>query len=203
MERVLSVLDGAVLVVSAVEGVQAQTRVLMRTLRRLRIPTLVFVNKVDRGGARHGSVLREISEKLTPAVVAMGSVDAPGGRDARCTPYTQADADFTDRVTELLADHDDALLEAYVENAAPLPYARLREELATRTGRAETHPVYFGSAITGVGVDALIGGIRELLPASRGDAAWAGLRHGLQGGARAGRREDRVRPDVLGHGTRP
>jgi ribosomal protection tetracycline resistance protein len=52
VERVLSVLDGAVLVVSAVEGVQAQTRVLMRALQRLRIPTLVFVNKVDRAGAR-------------------------------------------------------------------------------------------------------------------------------------------------------
>ncbi|WP_309234099.1 TetM/TetW/TetO/TetS family tetracycline resistance ribosomal protection protein [Micromonospora sp. ATA51] len=48
VERVLGVLDGAVLVVSAVEGVQAQTRVLMRTLQRLRIPTLIFVNKVDR-----------------------------------------------------------------------------------------------------------------------------------------------------------
>src|SRR6266550_7297544 len=44
VERVLGVLDGAVLVVSAVEGVQAQTRVLMRTLQRLRIPTLLFVN---------------------------------------------------------------------------------------------------------------------------------------------------------------
>src|SRR6188472_3864782 len=52
VERALSVLDGAVLVVSAVEGVQAQTRVLMRTLRRLRIPTLVFVNKIDRPGAQ-------------------------------------------------------------------------------------------------------------------------------------------------------
>src|SRR3954447_7832606 len=48
VERVLSVLDGAVLVISAVEGVQAQTRVLMRTLQRLRIPTLLFVNKLDR-----------------------------------------------------------------------------------------------------------------------------------------------------------
>ena len=47
VERVLSVLDGAVLVISAVEGVQAQTRVLMRTLQRLRIPTLIFVNKIE------------------------------------------------------------------------------------------------------------------------------------------------------------
>ena len=52
VERVLSVLDGAVLVISAVEGVQAQTRVLMRTLQRLRIPTLIFMNKIDRARRR-------------------------------------------------------------------------------------------------------------------------------------------------------
>src|ERR671911_2396552 len=64
VERVLGVLDGAVLVISAVEGVQAQTRVLMRTLRRLRLPTLVFVNKIDRAGARYEPVLRSIAERL-------------------------------------------------------------------------------------------------------------------------------------------
>src|SRR5919107_1474561 len=61
VERVLSVLDGVVLVVSAVEGVQAQTRVLMRALQRLRIPTLIFVNKIDRGGADPERVLAEIA----------------------------------------------------------------------------------------------------------------------------------------------
>src|ERR1043165_1369195 len=66
VERSLSVLDGAVLVISAVEGVQAQTRVLMRALQRLGIPTLIFVNKIDRTGARHGSLLREIADRLTP-----------------------------------------------------------------------------------------------------------------------------------------
>src|SRR5712664_1408702 len=51
VERTLAVLDGAVLVISAVEGVQAQTRVLMRALRRPGLPMLIFVNKIDRGGA--------------------------------------------------------------------------------------------------------------------------------------------------------
>ena len=75
VERTLGVLDGAVLVVSAVEGVQAQTRVLMRALQRLRIPVLIFVNKIDRGGAGYGRVLRGIAERLTPAIVAMGSLN--------------------------------------------------------------------------------------------------------------------------------
>src|SRR5881409_2748221 len=66
VERVLSVLDGAVLVLSAVEGVQAQTRILMRALQRLRIPTLMFVNKIDRAGADPERVLEGISDRLTP-----------------------------------------------------------------------------------------------------------------------------------------
>ena len=86
VERVLGVLDGVVLVVSAVEGVQPQTRVLMRTLQRLRLPTLVFVNKLDRAGASDERVLRDIAERLTPAVVVMGSVRGLGTRDPGFTP---------------------------------------------------------------------------------------------------------------------
>src|SRR6059036_2913450 len=102
VERALSVLDGAVLVVSAVEGVQAQTRVLMRTLQRLRIPTLVFVNKIDRRGARYDGVLRAIAERLTPAVVPTGTVDGLSAREARFIPEIGA--------YDVLADHDDDLL---------------------------------------------------------------------------------------------
>ena len=78
VERVLSVLDGAVLVVSAVEGVQAQTRVLLRALRRLGIPTLIFVNKIDRRGAQDRALLRQIAATLTPDAVPMVTVARPG-----------------------------------------------------------------------------------------------------------------------------
>jgi ribosomal protection tetracycline resistance protein len=171
VERVLSVLDGAVLVVSAVEGVQAQTRLLMRTLRRLAIPTLVFVNKIDRAGAADARLLRAIAEKLDPAVVAMGSVRGLGTRDAEFTPFTAADAGFAARLADLLADHDDALLAACLDGEATVPARRLRAELARQTGRALVHPVFFGSAITGAGVASLSAGIAELLPAAGGDAA--------------------------------
>jgi ribosomal protection tetracycline resistance protein len=171
VERVLNVLDGAVLVVSAVEGVQAQTRVLMRTLRRLGIPTLIFVNKIDRGGAHAGRALADIARKLSPAVIAMGSAGSEGGRGARYTPYTAADAGFTARLTDLLAEHDDALLSAFVRDEASVSFRRLRRSLAAQTRRALVHPVFFGSAITGAGTGALTAGIRDLLPAADADGA--------------------------------
>ena len=168
VERVLSVLDGAVLVVSAVEGVQAQTRVLLRALRRLRTPTLIFVNKLDRGGADAGRALAAIAERLTPAVVAMGAASGQGTPAAGSCPYGPADAAFTARLAELLADHDDRLLAAYVEGT-PVPYHRLRRALAAQVARGLVHPVFFGSAITGAGVAELTAGITDLLPPAGGD----------------------------------
>ena len=170
VERVLNVLDGAVLVVSAVEGVQAQTRVLMRTLRRLRIPTVVFVNKIDRGGAAPERVLRAIAERLDPAVVAMGSASGLGTRAAAFMPSTAGDAGFASRLVDLLADHDERLLAAYVDGGTTVPFRRLRAELARQTRKALVHPVFFGSAVTGAGVGSLTAGIAELLPAADGDA---------------------------------
>ncbi|WP_225847121.1 translation factor GTPase family protein [Streptomyces sp. HPF1205] len=170
VERVLGVLDGAVLVVSAVEGVQPQTRVLMRTLRRLRIPTLVFVNKIDRHGADPARTLRDIAGRLARDVVPMAAAVAPGTRAARSVPHTAADPAHVSRLTEVLAEHDDALLAAYVADGPPVPYERLRAALAERTAQALVHPVYVGSAITGAGVDALVAGVRELLPARAPDA---------------------------------
>src|SRR3954454_10710876 len=83
VERVLAVLDGAVLVVSAVEGGQAQTLVLWRALRRLRIPTIVFVNKMERAGADPDRVLEAIWMRLSLDVAPLyGSAVTGDGVDA-------------------------------------------------------------------------------------------------------------------------
>ncbi|MEP7024014.1 MAG: translation factor GTPase family protein [Actinomycetota bacterium] len=173
VERVLGVLDGAVLVISAVEAVQPQTRVLMRALQRLRIPTLIFVNKIDRGGAHDIRVLRDISAKLTPAIAVMGSADGLGTRGASFRPYGPADQIFTARLTELLAEHDDAILAAYLDgdSAPPVPYRRLRAALAAQTRQALVYPVFFGSALTGAGTGPLTAGLTSLLPVAAGDSS--------------------------------
>jgi ribosomal protection tetracycline resistance protein len=178
VERALSVLDGVVLVISAVEGVQPQTLILWRALQRLRIPTLFFVNKIDRRGAACERLLGDIAGRLTPAIIPMGSVSGLGTRAATVIPsggtgqhpgqdWGQASGP---RLAEVLADHDDAVLAAYLDDKAAIPADWLLEKLAAQVKDTLVHPVYFGSAITGAGVDALVHGLASLLPVADGQA---------------------------------
>ena len=165
VERVLGVLDGAVLVISAVEGVQPQTRILMRALQRLHVPTLIFVNKIDRAGASEGRVLEAISERLSVEIVPMGTPHGLGTRAASFAPF-QGDAP---ELHARLAERDDALLTAYVDGAS-VSGERLRRELARQTRQGRVHPVFFGSALTGAGVPPLLSAVAELLPSAGGEA---------------------------------
>ncbi|KUL36925.1 GTP-binding protein [Streptomyces sp. NRRL F-4489] len=181
VERVLGVLDGAVLVLSAVEGVQAHTRVLMRTLRAVGLPVLLFVNKIDRSGARRDGLLADIRRRLVPRLVPMTAVRDAGTPSARAVPQSLGgDPEFRARVAETLAESDDALLARVIDGPAPSA-GELRAALAeqVRTGRA--HPVYFGSARTGQGISHLVDGIATLLrppvpdPADEPEAAEAAV----------------------------
>src|ERR1700742_1674454 len=176
VERALSVLDGVVLVVYAVGGVQPHTRILWRALRRLRVPTLFFVNKIDRRGAGYERLLDDIAARLTPDIVPMGSVTGLGRREAAFIPDSAADPAAASRLAEALAEHDDAVLAAYLDgktstgDQAGAPGGWLTRKLAGQVRDTLVHPVFFGSAITGAGVDAVLRGVVTLLPASDGDA---------------------------------
>nr|WSY49624.1 tetracycline resistance ribosomal protection protein Otr(A) [Streptomyces sp. NBC_00886] len=159
VERALEVLDGAVLLLSAVEGVQAQTRVLMRTLRRLRLPTLVFVNKIDRAGARAEGLLADIRSRLTPHVVPLTDVTGLGTPGARVLPRPPGDPDLA----EALAEVDPDVLAAVVDGPRPTP-DDLRKALAARTADGSLHPLLFGSALGGQGVTELVEQLIRLIP---------------------------------------
>ena len=73
VHRSLSVLDGAILVVSAKDGVQAQTRVLFHALRKMKIPTIIFINKIDQSGVVLEQTYQNIREKLTEDMIVMGN----------------------------------------------------------------------------------------------------------------------------------
>ncbi|WP_225858670.1 tetracycline resistance ribosomal protection protein Otr(A) [Streptomyces albicerus] len=162
VERALEVLDGAVLLLSAVEGVQAQTRVLMKTLRRLRLPTLVFVNKIDRAGAREEGLLDDIRRRLTPHIVQLTGVRAIGTAHAHVVPRPLDEP----RTTEALAEVDPGILAAVVDGPPPTR-DELRAALAARTADGSLHPVFFGSALGGQGVAELVETLPRLIPPSQ------------------------------------
>ncbi|MFM6847928.1 MAG: GTP-binding protein [Terrabacter sp.] len=163
VERVLGVLDGAVLVVSAVEGVQPQTRALMGALRRLRVPTVLFVNKVDRSGADVGRVVAEVERRLGVETVLLTDVcDAGRGRAASATEREQDSLDTM--LADVLSTHDDELLAELVAHHGQVGPRRLRDELAHQTAAGEVCPVLAGSAVTGAGVPELLRQVVALLP---------------------------------------
>jgi ribosomal protection tetracycline resistance protein len=164
VERVLGVLDGVVLVVSAVEGVQPQTRLLMRVLQRLALPTLIFVNKIDRLGASPDATLNSIRKRLTGSAVPLGSVRHAGSRLADFAPFAADDREFMEDLATELAEHEEGMLSALGERE-DLAYGSLRSELARQTRASIVHPLIFGSAITGAGISSLERAIVELLPA--------------------------------------
>src|SRR4051794_37875398 len=164
VERSLGVLDAVVLVISAVEGVQAQTRRLLDAIRARGIPVLFFVNKIDRIGAREDELLDEIRTRLKSRVIPFNAVRGLGTREAAVCPVDRAGEHWQSRLIELLTESSEALLAEYVEsNGSPLP-GNVWQEFADQIVRGEITPVFFGSAMTGTGVDQLLSGIELLLP---------------------------------------
>lgn len=169
VDRVLGVLDGAVLVISAVEGVQPQTRVLLRALRHRGIPCLIFVNKIDRRGADVLAVQAQIERRLGVPTLAMGRVERAGTRDAEVIGYAPDDPHFHESLIEVLTELDDESLRAYVDDEIEADTEVWRARLLRQIGRCAVYPLFVGSALTGAGIPALTAGIVELLPPASGD----------------------------------
>lgn len=168
VERVLGLLDAAVVVVSAVEGVQAQTRVLVRALRRLGVPIVFFVNKVDRLGARYQEVMEALAAQLSVRPVAMSTIIDAGSKLARVEALAPRDEPLFSTLCEALGENDEALLDDYVLAPDRLTEERLGRSL-TEQVRGLVHPVFAGAAMSGVGISALASAIGTILPERRPD----------------------------------
>jgi len=164
--RSLRVLDGVVLVVSSVEGVQPQTRRLARAIGAANLPMLIFVNKIDRLGARGEAVLEEIRSKLNLRVVAMNTATGSGDRAAAVVGRDRQSPAWRDPVIDLLAETNERVIAEFDHTGGDLSASFLEAELRAQIAARTIVPVFFGSAITGVGVPELLAGIEEWLPAA-------------------------------------
>jgi ribosomal protection tetracycline resistance protein len=164
VERSLRVLDGVVLVVSAVEGVQPQTRRLARAIRAAGLPLLLFVNKIDRLGARGEPLLADLRRKLNLRVVAMTAPSGLGDRSATVACCDRGDPAWQAPLIDLLAETSERVIEEFERNGSELSPCFLQTELRAQVAAGTVVPVYFGSAITGAGVTELLSGVEEWLP---------------------------------------
>ena len=147
MERVLGVLDCAVLVISAADGVNGQVRVLWRLLDHYRVPTCIFVNKMDQDGADRAALLASIRKELGTRCVDV----MPGSG-------TLADQLESGDVQEEIAVCDDALLDAYLEGE-PVSVS----QMCRLTAERKLFPVLFGAALREQGVPELLECLDTLL----------------------------------------
>ena len=164
VERALGVLDAVVLVVSAVEGVQPQTRRLSRAIANLGLPCLIFVNKIDRAGARNGSLIHEIEQELKRDVVVLSAVSGLGTSAAISTPRSLANAEVREEIADALSLHDDVLLDRFVENDGALDEEAVAASLWGQSRGGTITPVLFGSAMTGAGLDGLFAALPRVAP---------------------------------------
>ena len=153
MERVLQVLDCAVLVVSGADGVQGHTQTLWKLLKRYQIPTFLFVNKMDQEGTNGEKLLKELrkrfGENVVPFVDIMTEADCPGGK-----VYLHTKESAVEEVLEELAVCEDDMMEEYLEEGR-ISLDKVQKAVADR----QVFPCYFGSALHSQGVEELLDGL--------------------------------------------
>ena len=150
--RSLSVLDGAVLVISAKDGVQAQTRILFHALQKMNIPTIIFINKIDQNGIDLQRVYQSIKDKLTSDMIVMQEVSLS-------PQISMTDISDLDK-WDMIISGSDELLERYVAEDS-LDIQELQYEKCKRTRCCSLFPVYHGSAKDNLGTEKLIEAITE------------------------------------------
>lgn len=168
VERSLSVLDAAILVVSAVEGVQAHTENIWLALKEYQIPTLIFVNKIDRMGADTKRVLEEIRNDLTSDILLLQQSENEGEGERAAIHSSWNAHQLNEEIIESIANLDDAILENYL-NGESIAFETLDQALIKSIHQFQRIPVLLGAAKNGLGVNSLMDAIIHYLPSAKGD----------------------------------
>jgi elongation factor G len=201
VERSLRVLDGAVLVLCAVGGVQSQTLTVDRQMKRYRVPRIAFINKMDRIGADPARVLAEMESKLGHVAVPLqipvgigetfdGHIDlvsmkrvyfeGANGEDVRVDEIPAELREEAERARNGMLDalslYDDELLHAMLEHEQ-VDETQIHAAVRRATIAREITPVFFGSAYRNRGVQRLLDAVTRYMPSPLDRMAYAGNHH--------------------------
>ncbi len=168
VERILIAVDGAVLVISAAEGIQAHTGTLWNALRARNIPVILFLNKLDRLGADIENVLMDIRKEWHLEPLCMQSVQNIASTDVVIADLFSKDH-IAQNIVETIVAGDDKLMDVYLEGVMP-DFEILEKQLADMVSRSEIVPMLFGSARLNIGIDQLLDVMIKFLPAPNENA---------------------------------
>ncbi|MBP5246657.1 MAG: elongation factor G [Fibrobacter sp.] len=192
VERSLRVLDGAILVLTGVEGVQSQSITVDRQMKRYHVPRVVFVNKCDRSGANPLRVAVMLKEKLNHKPIVMqipigledqlkGVVDlvemkayyfeGANGDDVRVTEIPEELKDqaqeYREKLVDCCADYNDQIMELAMDGkygVDEIDKDLIKKTIREQTISLELTPVFMGSAHKNIGVQKLLDGVIDYLP---------------------------------------
>lgn len=157
VERAINVLDGAVLVVSGVEGLEAQTYTIWRALQEKNVPVIIFINKMDRQGADYDRVVAELQNNLKIPTLTLKHV----GKNE--DGILNIDTSKIEDIIEELSMVDDEVLEKYI-NGFDIDGDWLAEKIYNLTHNCKLFPIIGGSALIDVGIDDLVEAISRYIP---------------------------------------
>ena len=163
VERALSALDYAVVIVSAVEGVRAHTENILKSLDAAKLPRLVFINKVDRTGADAHSVIKELEGISSQTLIPMTDIVNQGAENCSVVPLD--DKTFCQKATETLADISDEVAEIFLDDRF-LTKEKADELIRKEISDCSLTPVVFGSAKYSVGIKELADVLIRYMPDS-------------------------------------
>ncbi|MGM9522652.1 MAG: GTP-binding protein [Oscillospiraceae bacterium] len=159
VERALAAVDGAVLIISAVEGIQSHTENLIHVINKMKLPYMVFINKLDRAGSDVGGVLSELKSRYGGGFVMLS--DFAGEGDRGCSASIAPDAEA--RMLEAAADFDDGLAERWLYGEK-VDGDTVRGAFKRAVGRCELVPVLCGCGRQGIGISELMNAMTDWLP---------------------------------------
>ena len=159
VERAINVLDGAVLVISGVEGLEAQTYTIWRALREKSIPVIIFINKMDRKGADYDRVVAELQNNLKIPTLTLTHVYRQDNDELSVKKSNMSD------IIEELSLVDDEILEKYIDGKE-IDNSWLASKILKLTNESQIFPIIGGSALLDVGINDLVDSISRYLPST-------------------------------------
>ena len=163
VERALSALDYAVVIVSAVEGVRAHTENILKSLDAAKLPRIIFINKTDRTGADTSKVIRELKIVSSQSHIVLSQIENEGTEHTKVKSIDPET--FRRTATEALADICDEAAEAFLCDEA-LTLERADELVRKEISSCSLTPVIFGSAKYSIGIKELADTLVRYMPDS-------------------------------------